>query len=232
MCPLGCLMCCLRADSVSFIQSASIGTSLALSHIGLQNSSKYQNTQHPWPEDKVIEEAFKEYENRLWAVWTSPLSIPRKVRAINVYALPVLQYYMWTTDWSLNHLKELHRLTRKVINDCNGKHKYESTPLLYLRPEQGGKGLVELETLYKNTKLKVANYIHDSKNPHVILVKSFQLKKEESHFRSILKDAKKYSDELNIECEFDDGAAILRSSDKEIRVSDKEPQKVKNIIRL
>ena len=53
---------------------------------------KYQNTQHL--EDKVIEEASNQYENRLWAVWTSPLSIPRKVRATNVYAIPVLQYYM------------------------------------------------------------------------------------------------------------------------------------------
>ena len=137
---------------------------------------------------------------------------------------------MWTTDWSLNHLKELNRLTRKVINDCNGKHKIESILLLYLRPEQGGKGLVELETLCKNTKFKVANYIHNSKDQHINLVKSFQLKKEESHLRSIFKDAKKYSYELNIECEFDDGATILRSSDKEIRVWDKEPQKVKNII--
>ena len=61
---------------------------------------KYQNTQHL--EDKVIEEASNQYENRPWAVWTSPLSIPRKVRATNVYAAPVLQYYMWTTDWRLN----------------------------------------------------------------------------------------------------------------------------------
>ena len=40
---------------------------------------KYQNTQHL--EDKVIEEASKKYENRLWAVWTSPLLIPCKVCA-------------------------------------------------------------------------------------------------------------------------------------------------------
>ena len=54
---------------------------------------KYQNTRHL--EDKVIEEASKEYENRLWAVWTSPLSIPRKVPATNVYAVPFSQYYMY-----------------------------------------------------------------------------------------------------------------------------------------
>ena len=189
---------------------------------------KYQNTQHL--EDKVIEEASNQYENRLWAVWTSPLSIPRKVRATNVYAVPVLQYYMWTTDWCLSHLKELDRLTRKVINDCSGKHKHESTPLLYLQPQQGGKGLVELETLYKNTKIKIANYINNSKDQHIKLVKSFQLKKEQSHLRSIFKDAKKYAEELNIECDFEDGETILRNGDKEMRVSGKEPYKVKSII--
>ena len=42
---------------------------------------KYQNIQHL--EHKVIEEASKECENRLLAVWTSPLSKPRKVRATN-----------------------------------------------------------------------------------------------------------------------------------------------------
>jgi hypothetical protein len=123
---------------------------------------KFQNTEHL--ENKVIDEASKEYENRLWAIWTSPLSIPRKIRATNVYAVPVLQYYMWTTDWRLNDLRELDRLTRKVINDCCGKHKHESCALLYLHPQQGGKGLTELESLYKSTKVKVANYVHNSKD--------------------------------------------------------------------
>ena len=129
-----------------------------------------------------------------------------------------------------NHLRELDRLTRKVINDCSGKDKHESTPLLYLQPEQGGKRLVVLETLYKNTKLKIANYINNSKDQHIKLVKSSQLKKEQSQLRSIFKDAKKYAEQLNIECDFDDGETILRNGDKEMRGSGKEPYKVKSII--
>ena len=191
---------------------------------------KYQNTEHL--EDKVIEEASKEYEKRLWTVWTSPLSIPRKVRATNTYAVPVLQYYMWTTDWCLNHLKELDRLTRKVINDCSGKHKYESTPLLYLQPEQGGKGLIELETLYKNTKLKVANYINNSTDQNIKLVKSFHLEKEQRNLRSIFKDAKKYAEDLSIECSFNNNETVLKINEKEVRTNSAEPQKVKNIIHI
>ena len=40
MVPLWCLMCCLRADSVSFIQSASIGTSVSRS----PNNSNQNNS--------------------------------------------------------------------------------------------------------------------------------------------------------------------------------------------
>ena len=74
----------------------------------------------------------------------------------------------------------------------------------------------------KNKKINNNNN-NNSKDQHINL-------KEESHLRSIFQDAKKYSDELNIECEFDDGATILKSSDKEIHASNKELQKVKSII--
>ena len=48
--------------------------------------------------------------------------------------------------------------------------------------------------------------------------------------RSIFKDAKKYAEELNIECDFDDGETILRNGNKEMRVSGKEPHNVNSII--
>ena len=40
---------------------------------------KLQNTQHL--DDKVTKEAAEEYEKRMWVIWTSPLSIPRKVKS-------------------------------------------------------------------------------------------------------------------------------------------------------
>ena len=38
--------------------------------------------------------------------------------------------------------------------------------------------LIEIESLYKNTKLKVAHYIKNSDDPHIELVKSLQKEKE------------------------------------------------------
>ena len=101
---------------------------------------------------------------------------------------------MWSTDWCINNLKELDRLTRHVINECSGKHKYESTRLLYLPSEEGGKGLIEIESVYKNTKLKVANYINNSEDPHIKLFKSFQNEKEKrtcGQYSKMAKDMQK-----------------------------------------
>ena len=75
------------------------------------------------------------------------MSIPRKVKATNTYALPSLQYYMWTTDWPINTLRDLNRLTRKIINECHGKHKHKSTQLLFQPSEEECKLFMEIEAL-------------------------------------------------------------------------------------
>ena len=60
------------------------------------------------------------------------------------------------------------------MNDNKAKHKHESTSLLYLPVGKGGKGMQELETLYKTTKIKTAHYLTVSADPHVQVVSTFQ----------------------------------------------------------
>ena len=137
---------------------------------------------------------------------------------------------MWSTDWCINNLKELDRLTRHVINECSGKHKYESTRLLYLPSEEGGKDLIEIESLYTNTKLKVAHYINNNEDPHIKLLKSFQNEKGKRSLRSVFKDGKRYAEELELNCYFEDGATVLEGTDNATIVNEKEPKKIKQII--
>ena len=73
----------------------------------------------------------------------SPTQGPRNEHLRSAY----LTNCMWSTDWCINNLKELDRLTRHGINECSGKHKYESTRLLCLSSEDGGKELIEIESL-------------------------------------------------------------------------------------
>lgn len=90
--------------------------------------------------------------------------------------------------------------------------------------------MIELETLYTNTKIKVANYINNSNDPHIKFVKSFQIEKEERNLRSIFKDAKRYGEEPYTECHFEDNATVFKIGNQEISVDNKEPRKVKEII--
>ena len=182
---------------------------------------KLQNTHHI--DDKVIEEVANEYEKRMWVIWTSPLPIPRKIKATNTYALPSLQYYMWTTDWQINTLRDLDRLTRKIINECHGKHKYKSTQLLYLPSEGGGKGLMEIEALYKHTKIKAAHYTSD--DVHIKLVKSFQKKKEDRNLKSVFKDARRYAEELQLDCQFNEEATVISDADQVAVISPETSRK-------
>ena len=50
---------------------------------------RLQKTEHL--NDKVTKGAAEEYEKRVWVIWTSSLSIPRKVKVTNTFALPILQ---------------------------------------------------------------------------------------------------------------------------------------------
>ena len=89
---------------------------------------------------QVFEQASQEYLRRLAAIWTSPLSIPRKVKATNTFAYPVLQYYMWSSEWAIEDLQELDRKAWAVIAQNKGKHNSKLNPTLYLSPDLGGSG--------------------------------------------------------------------------------------------
>ena len=190
---------------------------------------KFQNTQ--CLDYKTIKEAAEEYRKRMWVIWLSPLSIPCKVKATNTYTLPTLQYEIWTTDWPVNTLRDLDRLTRKLINECHCKHKHELTQLLYLLSQEGGKGLIKIKTLYKHTKIKVAHYLNTSEDEHIRLVEPFQKRKEDRILKSVFKDSKRYIEELQLVCQFNDGATLIRQADQVVRVYGKEPKNIKEILR-
>ena len=66
--------------------------------------------------DELIRQTLsQEYICRLLVIWTSNISIPRKIRAMNTFAIPPLQYSFWTCTWTLEKLKQLDRKTREVI---------------------------------------------------------------------------------------------------------------------
>ena len=79
----------------------------------------------------VYEETRREYLRRLSVIWTSPLTIPRKIQATNVFANTMIKYYMTTSDWSIADMRELDRRSREIFTANGARHIAESTALMY-----------------------------------------------------------------------------------------------------
>ena len=80
----------------------------------------------------TFQQAEKEYLRRLNVIWSSPLSVPRKLTASIVFAMPTLEYFMGTSDWLIADIQNLDRKSRKVVEMHGGKHISESIAMLYL----------------------------------------------------------------------------------------------------
>ncbi|XP_020907425.2 uncharacterized protein LOC110245482 [Exaiptasia diaphana] len=189
---------------------------------------KFENSKQL--EDQVFEETSREYLKRLSVIWTSNISIPRKIRGTNTFALPVLQYQMWTGDWTIDGLKTLDRRTREIIKDNGGMHKSESTKLLYLPSSLGGSGLKSVEDTYKVTTIKAANYINNSTDTRIKLVRSFEKLKAEEGRKSVFKQATKYALEYNIECTFTETGTLLTTESKTTQVNLASPRAIKDTL--
>ena len=129
---------------------------------------KQENNTHL--EEIVKREASKEYLRRCAVIWSSPLTIPRKIASTYNFAVPAVQYQMWSSMWHMSDIRKLDRDTQKVIKNNKAMHHQESSANLYLQKSKGGRGLMEVESVYKFTKIKVAHYVSHAEDPRLNLV--------------------------------------------------------------
>ena len=160
---------------------------------------KYENSVQL--EQQVCNEATSEYLKRLSVIWSSNISIPRKVLATKTFALPTLQYHTWTTDRTVIQLKDIDRRTREILRKEGGMHHHESIKLLYLPEELGGSGMKSVEDTYKLTTIKMhANYLNNSDDKRIKYARTLEMNRITQGRRSIFKKATKYAAEYNISC--------------------------------
>ena len=103
---------------------------------------------------------------------------------------------MWTQTWPIANIQHLDREGRKIIVENGGNHPKGSTAILYMSRKLGGRGLKSVENKYKNTKIKAAVKLYCNADPTMAAVRSFE---ELAGRHSIIKDAKKYAEELDLQ---------------------------------
>ncbi|XP_068704791.1 uncharacterized protein [Montipora foliosa] len=110
---------------------------------------------------------------------------------------------MWTQHWSLSELRGVHRAARKIIVENGGKHPASLTSLLYLPREKGGGGLQSVEHEYKITKIKSLLKLYQNSDQTVGTVREFEEHAMASGHQSLVKEAAKCAEELNITLQLD-----------------------------
>ena len=82
-------------------------------------------------------------------------------------------------------MRELDRRSREIFTANGARHIAESTALMYIPIEDGGKGFRLIEDTYKIAKIKAAHHINTSDDPRVKLVKTFLKQKEKKYAKHV-----------------------------------------------
>ena len=143
------------------------------------------------------EKTRKEYYRRIRMVLKSELNAINKIEAINTVAIPVVTCSFNTINWTPEDIKNLDRKTRKLLTKERIHHPKSDVDRMYLPRSPGGRrGLIQIETTHKTTKIGLATYLEKSDYPLLKLVNQHEGSRK-SH--SIKKYADKFKKELNVE---------------------------------
>ena len=70
----------------------------------------------------------------------------------------------------------------KLIKNNKAMHHQESNASLYLQKSKGGRGLMEVKSVYKLAKIKVAHYVSLTEDPRLNLVR---MAEERNHVKNL-----------------------------------------------
>ena len=101
----------------------------------------------------------KEYIKRLEAILKSKFNSGNTVKAVNIWAVPVIRYSTGIVDWKNSELRNMYRKTRKVLNMYQALHPRSNVDKLYLSRSEGEKGLLSLEECVSAEKRSLGQYL-------------------------------------------------------------------------
>ena len=81
------------------------------------------------------------------------------IKAINMKVIPVAAYAVNIGRFNVGELKKLDQTIKRQLQEKNMLGMQVSDERLYLKRENGGRGLKSLRDTYKETRLRVACYM-------------------------------------------------------------------------
>ena len=113
---------------------------------------------------QVYERVKEEMTKRLKLLMKSELNDENLIQAINSKVIPVAAYPMNVCKMTKGELNELDQIVKRELRKSNMLGKQASDERLYLKRDQGGRGLKSMRDVYAETRTRVACYMCKSNN--------------------------------------------------------------------
>ena len=113
---------------------------------------------------KKVYERVKEVTKRLKLLMKSELNDENLIQAINSKVIPVAAYPMNVCKMTKGELNELDQIVRRELRKNNMLGRQASDERLYLKRDQGGRGLKSMRDVYAETRTRIACYMCKSNN--------------------------------------------------------------------
>jgi len=111
-------------------------------YLGIEENEGVQHQQ-------MKEKLKQEYSRRLRMILKCELNTRDKITAIGALAVRVLRCSFGIINWRTEEIKKIYRKTRKMLAMYKLHHPKADTDRLYVKREEGGRGLVQIEAAYK-----------------------------------------------------------------------------------
>ena len=113
-------------------------------------------------ETEMKEKITKEYKRRQRLILKSKLNERNKVTAINTWAVAIFRYGAEIIQWKASELKDLDRKSRKAMTMYGGLHTKSDVDRLYVKREEGGRGLITVERCIREEENSLGFYVANS----------------------------------------------------------------------
>ena len=113
---------------------------------------------------QVYERVEEEMTKRLKLLMKSELNDENLIQAINSKVIPVAAYPINVCKMTKGELNELDQIVKRELRKSNILGKQASDERLYLRRDQGGRGLKSMRDVYAETRTRIACYMCKSNN--------------------------------------------------------------------
>ena len=147
----------------------------------------------------VLERVKREVEKRVKMLVDTELNDSNLISAIDVKVIPVAAYAMNVCKFSKGELNELDQIVKRELRSKQMLGKQANNERLYLKREDGGRGLKSMRDVHKETRLRVACYMSRSENRSIQASWRRETLKEEN---AVVTEARTTMEEAGITLEF------------------------------